>query len=194
MSDPPPETLPELSVGMAASLYAAFTAVAVGWAALTDPGLELLTALPVARVVPWWAAGAGWGLALVLGSVVSERLVPSVVRMAHELAGMLGPSGWGRAAVLALLSGVAEEALFRGPMQYAFGFAVTTVLFALAHGGLSARYLPWSTFALIAGGGFGILAGAYESIAPAILAHVLVNLINIRRITRLYGHQPGPDA
>ena len=180
-NDPPP---PRLSLSVAAAFYAGTLALAVGWAWLTEPGLALLTAPPAALPLPWWAAGLATGLALVGISALAERSLPAMRELAAELALLVGTSDVPRALILALLSGVAEEALFRGPVQHALGYVIASVGFALLHGGVSARYLPWSTFALLAGLSFGLLAEAYHSVWPAALAHVVVNAINLHRLGR----------
>ncbi|MSP93137.1 MAG: CPBP family intramembrane metalloprotease [Myxococcales bacterium] len=175
---------PRLSLAVAAAFYGATLAVAIGWAWLTEPGVALLSARPVALPLPWWAAGLATGLLLVGISAAAEARLPAMRALADELASLVGRSDFPRALVLALLSGVAEEALFRGPVQHALGYVIASVGFALLHGGVSARYLPWSTFALLAGLSFGLLAEAYHSVAPAALAHVVVNAINLHRLGR----------
>lgn len=186
-----PDDPPLLSVPMAVAFYGALLLVAAVWAALTEPGLALLTRAPAERALPWWLAGPGTGLALVAVTALLEPRSPSLRRLAAELAVLVAPVTWPRVLALALLSGICEEALFRGPVQHAFGYAVASVLFALLHGGLSVRYLPWSTFALLAGLCFGLLAGAYESVWPAAVAHVVVNAVNLRRLGRLPDPDPG---
>jgi len=175
---------PHLRLALAAAFYGALLVAAAGWAVLTEPGLALLTGQPVARAVPWWAAGLGAGLALVLLTSLAESCTPAVRELAQELAVLVAPATWPRVLVLAVLSGVCEEALFRGPVQHVFGFVLASVGFALLHGGLSPHYRVWSAFALLAGLTFGALAVAYASPWPAALAHVVVNAINLRRLGR----------
>ncbi len=176
--------LPRLGLAMASVFYLVTLTLAVGWAALTTPGIDLLLTLPRDLAVPWWAAGLGTGLVLVAGTWLAERWSTGLRRLEDELGAMVAPATWWRVGVFALLSGVCEEALFRGPVQHAIGLVLASVGFALLHGGLSKRYMAWSTFALVAGLAFGGLAEAYESILPSALAHVVVNGVNLRRLAR----------
>jgi membrane protease YdiL (CAAX protease family) len=82
------------------------------------------------------------------------------------------------------LSGLAEEALFRGPVQYVAGLWLTSLGFGLLHGGSRRELWPWTLFAMVAGLAFGELTRRYGSPWPATLAHVLVNAVNLRRLGR----------
>ncbi len=170
---------------MAAAFYGVMWSLALVWASLTTPGAPLLWRMPTqdAVTVPWWAAGVGLGLILTLATWVAEPLWPALRRLTRELAGLIGRRPWWDTLALAGLSSVAEEALFRGPMQHALGYVVTSVLFALVHGGPTRRTYAWGTFALVAGLSFGLLAEAYGSIWPGVVAHFVVNAINLRRLS-----------
>jgi membrane protease YdiL (CAAX protease family) len=176
---------PALTTPMVLSFYAGMLFVALVLLAFTEPGPMLLLRHPAALPVPWWAAGVGVGVALVLGSALAERLWPPMRRLAALLSETLGPVGSLQAGLWALASGVAEEALFRGFAQHAVGYVAASLVFALLHGGISRKMIAWSTFALVAGLSFGLLAEAYASIWPAAVAHVVVNAVNLRRLGRL---------
>lgn len=186
----PPRGLP---MPLAFAFYGVLLLLAVGWAALTEPGLQLLTRTPVSRQVPWWAAGLGVGLALVTLTAVIEARSVAMRRVAAELAVLVLPVTWPRVIAMALLSGVCEEALFRGAMQHTLGYALTSLAFALLHGGVKVRYLPWSGFALLAALVFGLLAVEYQSPWPPALAHVVVNAVNLRRLLHYAPTAPGQD-
>ncbi len=193
MNDPAPPDLPRLTLPMAAVFYLGFGAVAVAWAAFTEPGVELLWRAPAEHSVPWWLAGPGVGLLLVLATILAEPRVPALRKLSELLAPMVAPFHLPRIAVLAMLSGVCEEALFRGPFQHSLGYVAASVIFGLLHGGLSKRYIAWSTFALIAGLSFGLLAEVYQSFWPAALAHVVVNGINLRRLQAVWLRLEGKE-
>ena len=179
------EELPRMTTPMAVSFYLGMLFVAMVCSALTEPGLELLLQAPELRAIPWWGAGVGVGLMLVVATVAAEPIFPAMRELAQELIPVVAPFGMGRVLTLAICSGVAEEALFRGPCQHALGYVVASVLFALLHGGFSKRYIAWSTFALVAGLSFGLLVQAYGSVWPAVVAHFVVNAINLRRLGRM---------
>jgi len=189
---------PRLRALHVVAFYAIVVGVAVGWSWARGDGLWFdaqggdgaLFRLPDARGMPGWLAGALWAGALIGGTLLAERHVRPFQRLSRDLAEAVAPATWPRVILFALASGLAEEALFRGPFQAAFGFIAASLVFALLHGGVSVRYLPWSTFALVAGLGFGTLAGAYRSIWPGVIAHVLVNLVNLRRL----GDVPLPES
>ena len=179
---PDADEAPQLGVGMAIIFYGLVLAAALVWAAFTEPGLDLMLAAPRELAVPWWAAGLATGLALVLATMVAEPIFPALRRLAQQMAPVVAPFHLRRIGTLALLSGLCEEALFRGPMQHSLGYVAASVIFALLHGGISKRYIAWSTFALVAGLCFGLLTELYGSFWPAALAHVVVNGINLRRL------------
>ena len=188
--DPHPDE-PALGLAPAALLYVALLAAAGIASWWTRPGLSLITAPPRALALPWWLAGLGAGLGIVVVTALVQRRSEAMQRLAAELAEMVAPVTWPRVAVLALLSGICEESLFRGPVQHAIGIVPAALVFALLHGGLARRYLAWSAFALVAGLTFGLLADTYASIAPAALAHIVVNAINLRRLGRAAGQGAG---
>lgn len=187
MPNDPPEhdDPPTMSNGAVISFYLGTIAVAVVWAGFTDPGLALLIRLPVEKPVNAWIAAVASGLFLVVAWAVAERVFPSSKRLTQEIASIVQPVTPARVAALALSSGIAEELLFRGPVQHSLGFVIASVLFGLLHGGISKRYIMWSTFALLAGLIFGVLAEYYQSVWPPALAHVVVNGINLARLARV---------
>ncbi len=100
--------------------------------------------------------------------------------LAQRLAEILGPLSGAQVVVLALASGLAEEAFFRGALQPRVGLVIASLLFGLAHLVPRRELAPWAGFAALA----GVLLGALfdytgNLLAPAI-AHVLVNGVNLR--------------
>ena len=98
---------------------------------------------------------------------------------------MLGPLGPGTTLHVAILSGVGEEIFFRGAMQPVCGFVATSLLFGLVHIGPDRRYLSWTLFAVAMGFLFGAILRNTDSVLGPIIAHVVINAINLRRICRL---------
>lgn len=182
--DPPHSNVPRLRLGQAAVFYAAVLVAALAWSALTSAGLGPILAIPRDNQLPWWLAALGMALALIVATAVAERHSLALRRLSAELGALVAPVTPPRVVVLALLSGLCEEALFRGPVQQTLGLVPAALVFALLHGGTTRRYLAWSLFALVAGLCFGVLADIYASVAPAALAHIVVNGINLRRLGR----------
>jgi membrane protease YdiL (CAAX protease family) len=100
------------------------------------------------------------------------------------LARAIGPVSAREAILLAALSGVAEEAFFRGALQPQVGWPVATALFGLAHFHPRKELRVWSLSAALAGLGFATLfESSGDLLAPAI-AHALVNAVNLRWLAR----------
>lgn len=109
-------------------------------------------------------------------------------KLAAEMASALGPLRWRDAFFLAVLSGVAEEALFRATLQPLaslwvgplWGLILISLLFGLIHTGPKAYFLLWTVFAIL----FGFLAGSLfwwrgGLFLPAML-HITVNFFNLK--------------
>lgn len=136
----------------------------------------------------WWI---DLGLGLVAGSllilvwILARQTLPAARRLENELAELLGALRTGEVIGLALLSGFAEELFFRGAVQGAWGWIPATVLFALLHAGPGATFRIWTVFAAIAGLTLaGLMIWRGNLLAP-VVAHVMVNGINLDRLSRL---------
>lgn len=181
---PAPERLVRLGLGF----YALLWAVAFAWRRLGQ-GESLWRATPDAetRWLVHAAAGLAAAAALVAGSAWLTRRVAAGERLARALAEAVGPLRPGQAWLLAVASGLGEEAFFRGALQPVAGLLLTSLLFALAHFVPRRELLLWSAFSLVAG---LLLGGLYEAtgnlLAPTV-AHVVVNGVNLNRLVREYG-------
>jgi uncharacterized protein len=136
-----------------------------------------------------WALDLLWGLAggavLLLVWLAGRTLLPLARELEDTLADLLGGLDLSETLALALISGFAEEIFFRGAVQGSFGILPATLVFALLHGGPGRPFLLWTVFALIAGAVFGGLALTRGNLLAPIVAHVLVNAVNLRRLARL---------
>ena len=134
--DPPPAAAepardPWWLVRIAGAVYGAIVLFALGYAFLQD---QLHTLFGAAWPTgPQWLAGFGVGLALVLLSRVAARVWPPMTRLVDGLTDAVGPIDVLPALALALLSGVAEEILFRGALWPGLHLLGTTILFGLVH-------------------------------------------------------------
>jgi hypothetical protein len=174
-----------LAVAFYGLLFAA--ALLVAWAA----GLPLLFASPEAAQEGMdppvdVAAGALFGGAVIALSGVWTRRTASGERLARALAAVLGRRSGGECLLLAALSGVAEEAFFRGALQPLLGLCAASAVFALAHLAPRRDLWPWTFFALAAGLGLGLLFEWSGNLVAPVVAHVLVNAVNLRLLSRDY--------
>lgn len=184
----PPRRHVPLPLGLVAGFYGALLAAAWIWRELADgvPPIRAVGAEPDA-LAGWpgqLALGLAAGAALAFVSRAWTRRSAAGARLAEELARLLGPVGPVRALLLALLSGVAEEAFFRGALQPRVGLVAASLLFGLAHWGPTPALRPWALYAALAGMGFGALfAWTGTLVAPA-AAHVAVNALNLHWLGR----------
>jgi hypothetical protein len=138
-------------------------------------------------VVPasWWldvGLGVGAGVALLALWLVVRRASAAARKLEEILARLLGPVGREEVLALAVISAVAEEVAFRGALQGAVGWVPAAVVFALLHLGPGAPFRLWSGYALAGGLAFGWLADHRQALAAPILGHLLVNLVQLRRL------------
>ena len=125
---------------------------------------------------------AGAGVALIGAWRLMAHLSGRARELERELAKMLGPLQPTEILALALLSGFAEELFFRGAMQASWGWLPTTIVFALIHTGPGPSYRMWTAFAALAGLVLGGLMLWRGNLLAPVLAHVLVNGINLQRL------------
>ncbi len=133
----------------------------------------------------WWldlAVGLGAGALLIGVWHLMRRLSGRARELEHRLGRLLGPLEPVEILALALLSGFAEELFFRGAMQGSWGWLPTTVLFALIHTGPGPAYRMWTLFAALAGLVLGGLMLWRECLLAPVVAHVLVNGVNLGRL------------
>jgi hypothetical protein len=125
-------------VPLALAFYAAMGAVAVAWRLLCDGQGPFFAgrggAVPGGGLL---LRHALLGLAVGGGLIVVSRLWVHYTKMgralAQRLAGILGPLSGASVVVLALASGLGEEAFFRGALQPRVGLVIASLLFGLAH-------------------------------------------------------------
>jgi len=168
-----------LGLGRISTFYVAL--VAVGLAGLwARDGLHVLLPAGLRHLALTVVLGVGVGLALV---VLSRRLVVHFAwarRLAAELRNIVGELRPGEALLVAALSGLGEEILFRGVLQPVLGLWITSALFGLLHIGPARHLWPWALMAGIAGLIFGLMASMTGDLVAPILAHATINFLNLR--------------
>lgn len=128
----------------------------------------------------------GLGLLVALVTIGATRALLARTNWARalrrELRALVGGASGAQLVMLGVSSGVAEELLFRGAIQPIAGLTLTSIGFGLMHVGPRREFLPWTLWAVVMG---FVLGGIYEltgAIEGPILAHVLINTVNLRAI------------
>jgi membrane protease YdiL (CAAX protease family) len=174
-------------VRLALGFYGTLWLVAWVWRVPIQDG-SLWLAHPGARVA--WLAHTAAGLAAAGGVIALSHALTRGTRageiLARRLAELVGPLDPGRAWLLALASGIGEEAFFRGALQPVVGLVPASLLFAAAHFVPRRDLLIWSVFSLAAGLLFGALYEATGTLIAPVVAHVVVNGVNLVRLVREY--------
>jgi len=174
-------------------------------------GYGFLSAIAVAialllRDGPAWEHPAPWlalrkptaiALSAVLGLVVSAVVIAATrivvvrfhwgQRLHRDLRPMARDLSLGHILMLAGLSSLGEELLFRGLLTPAIGVGLSAALFGLAHqiGGPS-RWV-WVGWATVIGAGLGAVFAATGSLVGPLLAHAIMNAVNL---AYLRDHEP----
>ncbi len=177
----PPDSILSMSLVFYGFMY--FLAVIIAW-------------LREARefINPCTAEALFWGALLGLAVAILSRPLKwfaAFDSMYKVLGKILGPQDAWTCAALALSSGFAEEALFRGALQPWFGIYVTAALFGLVHspvllpddaGEIKEALGIWPLFAFVVGLAFGYLTIYTKTWLSAAAAHGMVNYLNLRFI------------
>jgi membrane protease YdiL (CAAX protease family) len=148
------------------------------------------------------AAGVRWGRDLSAGLVagvlvvaVSHLLTRTTHwgdRLGRGLAEVLGPIDTRTAIWLGLVSGIAEELLFRGVLQPAVGYVAASLLFGLAHLAPRRDLWPWTLTSLAAGFLLGWLFDATGNLLAPTVTHVFVNAVDLRLLSRQFADSASP--
>jgi membrane protease YdiL (CAAX protease family) len=155
-------------VRFAALFYGTLAVVAALWCGLRGFDARLLGENPAASVL----LGVLTAACTVSLGLLAYRYLPPLRQISEELAPRLVDGTASTSLVLvAIFSGVGEEAFFRGALQQEFGLVVASLLFGVAHIGPDRRYLVWTAWAVLAGFVFGFLYEVSGGLLAPILAH-----------------------
>jgi len=176
-------------VRIALVFYAAMWGVAAIWAALSGDPLFYASVAAERRGVDLWpdlAAGALAAGIVILVSGAFTRHSRWGEKLARELGALLGRLALTECLLLAAASGVAEEAFFRGALQPRVGLVAASLIFGLAHFAPKRELVPWTIFSIGAGFLLGALFDATGNLLAPVVAHVLINAVNLRLIATRY--------
>lgn len=179
-------------VRLALPFYGVLAVAAIAWRWFVRDGWIFAAPAAVEGASAWgfrasMGLGMAIGLAIVVLSQVWTRVWPSGEAIARALGEAIGDLRPAECTLLALASGFAEEMVFRGALQPEVGLVWASLLFGLAH--LVPRWplVLWTAFAVAVGLVLGL---AYEwtgSLWVPIVAHVVVNGLNLPLLSRQYG-------
>jgi CAAX protease family protein len=146
--------------------------------------------LPPATAHAWsFGLGLAFAILLVVGSRFSVQRYTWARRLHSELRPFAsGLSGTGL-VVLALLSSVGEELLFRSLLQPWMGLLPQALLFGLVHQLPGPSRWVWAGWAFLVGLTFGAMFAWTGSLLGPLTAHALVNALNLDYLKR---HDPDP--
>jgi uncharacterized protein len=163
-------------VRFAALFYGSLAVLAALWCGLRGFDVPLLGENPAAGLL----LGVLTAACTVSLGLLAYRVVPSLREISEELAPRLVDGAAPANLVLvAIFSGVGEEAFFRGAVQQEFGLVVASLLFGLAHIGPDRRYLFWTVWAVLAGFVFGILYEVSGGLLAPVVAHGSHNAVTL---------------
>ena len=138
--------------------------------------------------------GLAAGLGVVGLTLLASRTCAWARKLESEFGWILGAQKLWGIIWIALLSGFAEEYLFRGALQEKFGIWVATAAFAIIHWPINRNFLPWPFIALIIGLGLGGLREWTDSLWAPAVAHATINFVNLLRITRRFRNWDEPNV
>ncbi len=146
------------------------------WRLDPDQGWPLLLGTPL--------VGAALGVLVVQIFRALEGRMRWLPELHAEFRAIFGRPRMTELLLLAATSSLAEEILFRGAMLDVWGLWPSSVVFALLHIPPRRDLWPWTASSLLLGVGFGELTLATGNLGAAVAAHFVINLLNLRYITR----------
>ncbi len=168
----PPEPMGPRFVALAAVFYAVLLLAAAVVGALSGRNAFTLGDSALFGLLVGVLSACG----TVALSLLLYRLLPTLRRLSDELAPhLVDGARWRDLVLVSIVSGVGEEAFFRGALQPEIGLVVSSLLFGVLHVGPDRRYLVWTVWAVGAGFLFGFLYLWTGGILAPVIAHVLHN-------------------
>jgi membrane protease YdiL (CAAX protease family) len=141
-----------------------------------DPWLKLG---PVGRPAVSAVLGLGFALLLVVGTRHAVARYAWAQRLHADLRPFAKNLAPGSILLVAGLSSLGEELLFRALLVPLLGVPLAAVVFGLAHRINGPSRWVWAGWAFVAGLGLGTIFAATGSLVGPLLAHAVVNAANL---------------
>lgn len=148
-----------------------------------------LSLQPVVAQITSVATGVALACAVVLGTRVAVARFAWARRFHHDLRPVARDLTLGHVLLLAGLSSLGEELLFRGLLVPWIGVLASAVVFGLAHQIRGPSRWVWIAWATVVGVGFGTIFAATGSLLGPLVAHATINAVNL---AFLRDYDPGP--
>ena len=161
----------------ALGFYGIVTLVAVGYALFSGNAGRLFGEKEPTLVGLLGAAGLAIGLVALWRT--GARIWTPLADATEEVQRVVGPISTGDAILLAVVSGFAEELLFRGALWPHLGLVGSSLLFGLVHVLPRRSLWVYPLYATACGFLLGLLRAGTENVVPAMLCHALVNALNL---------------
>jgi membrane protease YdiL (CAAX protease family) len=166
-------------------VYLVLGAAALGWGGLRgQPNVWHLAGRDPA-VITGVLSGLAAGLLIVFASRMALYRFEWMRALHRELRHLLFPLTDTEIVVLAAASSVGEEMFFRGALLPAIGLLGSSAIFALLHIGPKARHLPWTASSFAVGLLFGAMFQWTGDLTGPVVAHFLVNFLNLRHVAEV---------
>ena len=133
------------------------------------------------------AAGLLCAAVVVLLSRELTRRTEAGRLLAQTLGSLMGSLRLRECLLLALASGIGEEAFFRGALQPRVGLVAASLLFGAAHFIPRRGLVAWSGFSVVAGFLLGGLFAWTGNLLAPVAAHVAINAVNLRLLSLEFG-------
>lgn len=169
-----------------ASFYAALALTGFLWHAISQGDNDCWRTAGVDVFTLLWTPllGLAFGLVVVVGFRVLERRWTWLPLLHREFRAILGRPSGSELFMLAAASAIGEEIFFRAAMLDAWGPWLSSLVFALLHVPPRRELWPWTVSAGLLGLGLAALTMWTGNLGAAVVAHFVINLLNLAYITR----------
>jgi hypothetical protein len=123
--------------------------------------------------------GVAYAFMIVLGTRATVRRFEWARQLHHELSPIARRLGTAGIVVIAGLSSLGEELVFRAFLQENVGLLAATAIFGAVHQTRGQSRWAWALWATAVGLGLALIYAATGSLAGPLIAHGLVNAVNL---------------